>query len=220
MTEYTLDKGNTRDIIEEGSKYGCLRNQLAYILATSQWETANTQEPVKEAYWLDESWRANNLRYYPWYGRGFVQLTWEDNYKRAQDELGLGTILTDDPDKALDPNIAAQVIVKGSMEGWFTGKKVPDYVDLNKSDFINARRVINGTDRASEIASIAEDFDDLLLEEGYGVGGGEEPDHPDRPDIEAPDIGLEKVKKMLANGIASLEDLRERVEELERWRKS
>jgi predicted chitinase len=30
------------------------------------------------------------LRYYPWYGRGLIQLTWQDNYQKASDALKIG----------------------------------------------------------------------------------------------------------------------------------
>lgn len=164
-----LKKGHAPVLIQQAATAGLLRNQLAYVLATSDWETAHTHKPVREAYWLSETWRKNNLRYYPWYGRGFVQLTWERNYKRAQKELGLGTMLTDDPDKAMDPQIAADICIKGMSDGWFTGKKLSDYITLRRSDFVNARRIINGTDRAHEIASIAREYDEALLKDGYGV---------------------------------------------------
>ena len=52
--------------------------------------------------------------------------------------------------------------------GTFTGKKLDDYVTLSKSDFVSARRIINGTDRADLIAGYAEQFDDLLKADGYG----------------------------------------------------
>jgi putative chitinase len=162
-----LDIGDTRLIIDECKAYGCFRNQAAYILATAYWETARTMKPVKEAYWLSEAWRKKNLRYFPWYGRGYVQLTWKDNYVRATNELGIDFVAR--VDNALEPGPAAKVLVKGSMEGWFTGKKIGDYVTLQKSNFRKARRVINGTDKASEIARIAQDYDDALKAEGYGV---------------------------------------------------
>src|SRR5690554_6137901 len=102
-----LTFGDTRLIIDKGKKYNLLRNQLAYLLATAMRETGHTMKPVKEAYWLSEAWRKKNLRYYPWYGRGYVQLTWEENYKKAQKILGLGTKLTDNPDSVMDPDISA-----------------------------------------------------------------------------------------------------------------
>lgn len=80
-----LNLGDTQAIL-----YQCKQERLpvkaAYVIATSYWETNKTMVPVKEAYWLSENWRKDNLRYYPWYGRGYVQLTWEDNYKKASKE--------------------------------------------------------------------------------------------------------------------------------------
>ena len=58
------------------------KNQIKYIIATVQHETNNTFKPIKEAYWLSEGWRKRNLRYYPYYGRGYVQITWRENYEK------------------------------------------------------------------------------------------------------------------------------------------
>lgn len=163
-----MNKGQTRMLIDSASTDGMLRNQLAYVLATALWETAHTMEPVREAFWLSENWRRANLRYYPWYGRGFVQLTWEANYKRADVELHLKGDLVRSPDLALEPSIAARIILTGMTEGWFTGKKLSDYITLKKSDFLNARRIVNGVDQATTIASLASEYDVALREEGYG----------------------------------------------------
>lgn len=163
-----LNLGYTRLIVDVASKHGLLRNQLAYVLATAYWETARTMKPVKEAYWVKnaEAWRKRNLRYYPWYGRGFVQLTWEDNYIKAGRELGRDFIT--DPDAVMEPEASAEILVVGSRDGWFTGKKLSDYITLQKSDFRNARKIINRMDKASEIARIADEYDADLKAEGYG----------------------------------------------------
>ena len=149
-------------------EYDLLRNQAAYVLATADWETNHTFKPVREAYWVKnaEQWRKKNLRYYPWYGRGYVQLTWEQNYKLAGEKLKIN--LTEHPDLALDPVNAADIIVLGMKEGWFTGKKLSDYISLHESDFLNARRIINGTDKAKEISILADKYDAELKAEGYG----------------------------------------------------
>lgn len=157
-------------IIKTCKEYGLLRNQAAYVLATTEWETARTFEPVKEAYWLSEDWRKKNLRYYPWYGRGFVQLTWEENYKKAGTKIGVDLIKN--PDAAMEPNNAAKILVLGMKEGWFTGKKLSDYITLRASDFRNARRIVNGLDKAAEIEKLAQKYDRELLSQGYGVEGG------------------------------------------------
>jgi hypothetical protein len=159
--------GHTAAILKACKKYGLLRNQAAYVLATAYWETGRTMLPVKEAYWLSESWRRKNLRYYPWYGRGYVQLTWETNYRRAGRKLGVDMVA--DKDLALDPDIAAEVLVLGSKEGWFTKHKLSDHITLRKSGFTQARRIINGMDKASTIAGIARKYDAALKRRGYGV---------------------------------------------------
>lgn len=133
------------------------RQHLAYMLATVKHETADTFLPVREAYWLSEDWRRRNLRYWPWYGRGFVQLTWQRNYERAARELGLPRLATE-PDEALEPEVAYQVMVAGMRQGWFTGKRLADY----PGDYRNARRIINGLDKADLVASHARKFECCL----------------------------------------------------------
>lgn len=54
-------------------------------------------------------------------------------------------------------------MVYGMQKGIFTAKKIGDYVNKVKTDYHNARRVINGTDKAASIAGYAEDFETLLL---------------------------------------------------------
>lgn len=163
-----LKLGYTQEIIKAAKERGVLRNQLAYILATAYHETAHTMKPVKEAYWVKdaENWRKKNLRYYPWYGRGYVQLTWEYNYKKAGDKLGVD--LVGNKELALDPKIAANILVLGMIEGWFTTRKLSDYITLQKSDFVGARKIINGSDKATEIAEIAKKYDADLKAIGYG----------------------------------------------------
>lgn len=168
-----LKFGDTELIIVKAKKYGLFRNQLAYVLATAYWETARTMKPVREAFWLSENWRKNNLRYYPWYGRGYVQLTWKRNYELASSKIGHDFIKY--PDDVMKPEYSAEILVLGSKEGWFTKRKLSDYITLNKSDYIGARRIINGTDKAKEIADLAVQYEKLLLASGYGLESSEKP---------------------------------------------
>ena len=155
-----LDLGDTRLIITECEAQGMTRAETAYLLATAFWETNRTMKPVVEAYWLSEDWRRKNLRYYPWHGRGYVQLTWKHNYVRAGTLLGEDLI--GDPDKALRPDLAAKILVTGCSHGWFTGKILGDYITSRGNDFVGARRVVNGNDKAHEIAKIAREYLDAL----------------------------------------------------------
>jgi hypothetical protein len=143
--------GDTQLILKECRKAGLSDEHTAYVLATAYHETAHTMKPVREAYWLSESWRKGNLRYWPWYGRGYVQLTWERNYEYAGAVLGLD--LTTDPDVVMKPKVSAKILVRGMKEGWFTGKSMGYY-----STFAQMRRVVNGTDKAALIAGHADDY--------------------------------------------------------------
>ena len=127
-------------------------DQLAYVLATVKWETAHTMQPIKE---YGSTAYLKSKPYWPYYGRGLVQLTWKDNYAK----YGLDKT----PDKALEWDSSLFVLFDGMTKGLFTGKKLDDYINDNKRDYINARRIINGTDRAKEIAQIADAYRTALI---------------------------------------------------------
>jgi hypothetical protein len=142
----------------------------AYALATADRETGGTMQPIKEwggpsyftrmydvqgrdparARKMGNTIPGDGVRYC---GRGYVQLTWKANYAKAGEALGYP--LVGNPDLAMRPDIAAAIMVRGMAEGWFTGKKLSDYITATKADFVNARRIINGTDKAREIAAEA-----------------------------------------------------------------
>ena len=128
---------------------------LAYALATCFHETGKAMAPVREggrgathAYGVPTgSWHQ------VYYGRGDVQITWLTNYQKASAKLAAIGIIVDlaqYPDKALDPVIAAHIMFLGMAQGWFTGKNFANYLP---HDPVNARRIINGTDRAQTITS-------------------------------------------------------------------
>jgi len=158
-----LLKGDTRLIIGVCRKHELLRNQAAYVLATAYWETARTMKPVRE--YGGEKY-LQSKPYYPFVGMGYVQLTWEANYRKASQILGVDFI--GNPKLLLEPGHASEILVRGMMGGWFTGKMLSDYITLQRSDFVNARRIVNGVDKAQEIAALAHEYDALLKAGGYG----------------------------------------------------
>lgn len=131
---------------------------LAYMLATTHHETDRTMQPIEEygkgrglAYGLPDA--ETGCTYY---GRGFVQLTWRANYARMGKRLNLD--LVHKPERALRLDVATQILFLGMMEGSFTGKKLSDYFGPTVEDWVGARRIINGLDKARLIASHAKSY--------------------------------------------------------------
>lgn len=158
----------------------------AYALATSWHETAHTMQPVKEyggpSYFFRmydpqgqrPALAKANGNVHPgdgakYFGRGYVQLTWRANYRRAGQRLGLN--LEAQPELALDPTVAALILRRGMDEAWFTGKGFSDYMPAsgpaNRGQFIKARRIINGTDKSDLIAGSATAFQSALMAGGW-----------------------------------------------------
>jgi len=152
------------------------------VLATAKWETAHTMEPVRETLAssdsqaiarLDNAWSKGQLRWVSqpywrtgFFGRGYVQLTHEYNYRKAGNFLDID--LVKDPSLALKASIAVEILVLGMLERWFTGKELSDYITLERSDYVGARRIVNGTDKARAIAELAREYEDELERMGYG----------------------------------------------------
>lgn len=139
---------------------------MAYILASAFHETAHTMQPIAEygkgksrAYGVTDSTGKAP------YGRGYVQITWRENYVKADEKLGLKGKLAANYDLALDADIAARIIVRGMTEGWFTGKKLDHYLSgptATRAAYKEARRIVNGMDKADMIAGYAVAFEAAL----------------------------------------------------------
>lgn len=136
------------------------RRWLAYMLATTKHETAHTMKPIEE--YGKGAGRAYGVAVngHVYYGRGFVQLTWAVNYAKMAALTGVD--LVNHPELALDPKIAALIMFEGMRGGMFTGVGLPRYFSATADDPVNARRIINGTDKAEEIADIHRAFLEAL----------------------------------------------------------
>ena len=149
----------------------------AYMLATVKHECADTWQPIVErgqkSYFdkyetgtpigqrLGNTQPGDGWRFR---GRGYVQITGRANYARMTKELGLGATadLVQDPEQALRPAIAYQIMSVGMRKGMFTGKKLNDYISGSGCDYRNARRIINGVDQAALIAQYAGTIEGIL----------------------------------------------------------
>jgi putative chitinase len=163
-----LQVSGTEFIIYEWNKRGYKDLRwLAYMLATTFHETAQTMQPIEEygkgkgrAY--GKKLKMSGIPYtHPnqiYYGRGYVQLTWYENYELMGRLLHVD--LLNHPEIALEPHIAAAILFEGMTKGSssfgdFTGRCLEHYFNDTRTDWVNARRIINGTDCASLIAGYA-----------------------------------------------------------------
>jgi len=139
--------GITRILDYRDSNYkGVTDDQLAYILATVNWETGHKMVPVKEQGGIRY---LKSKPYWPWVGMGLVQVTWEVNAKKFG---------ATKPEDLLAWPVALRACFQGMVQGMFTGKKLSDYINLKQCDYVGARRIINGMDRANLIAGYADAF--------------------------------------------------------------
>ena len=143
---------------------------LAYAMATSHHETGRTMQPIREYGGNEYKRRKYDItgenperaRKYgnttpgdgiKYAGAGDVQLTWKNNYLKAGKALGID--LVNHPELTLQSPVSKAIMFRGMAEGWFTGKKFADYFNDKTSDWLGARRIINGTDKAALIKSYA-----------------------------------------------------------------
>lgn len=138
---------------------------LAYMMATVYHETdkkfQGIEEYGKDSYFkkydgrksLGNTEPGDGLRFK---GRGFVQLTGRTNYTKFGKILGID--LVNKPELALDLDNCVKIMFYGMINGSFTGKKLSDYFNKDKEDWVNARRIINGVDKANLIADEGKRF--------------------------------------------------------------
>lgn len=160
----------------------------AYMLATAFHETAHTMQPLRETraasdaaairildsafargklHWVSKPYWRFDADGKSWLGRGLVQLTHKVNYDRLGKRIGVDLVA--DPTLAMTMPVAIRIMIEGMRLGLFTGKALDDFLDgVDEADredfreFSNARRIINGTDRAADIARAALVFEKAL----------------------------------------------------------
>lgn len=170
MTSKQVDGLNV--ILDEWTKHHSSEDDrwLACMLGTVHHETDRTFQPINEygsndyffrrydpfgqnpdvARKLGNTQRGDGAKFH---GRGYVQLTGRRNYKVWSDKLNIDLI--DSPELTLKPDVATKILFEGMKAGSFTGKKLANYFSKSQSDWVNARRIINGTDKAQLVAGYA-----------------------------------------------------------------
>jgi putative chitinase len=175
----------------------------AYMLATTKHETADTFKPIHEygsrQYFITRYGSQTKVGKVlgndtpeegaEYAGRGFPQVTGENNYEMAETalrkeypeviarheartgrkfDLTIGDQPNDqaDPDNMLDPEIAYCTMSYAMRKGAFTGVGLPRYLNATRCDYLNARKIINGLDCSEKIAREALGFEEALRAAG------------------------------------------------------
>ena len=102
-------------------------------------------------------------------GRSWPQFTGRRNAERIDDALGLGGALVANPELYGRLGVCGPGMVEAMVNGWFTGLDMNEFIGGKGtlSQFAAARQVVNGTDRADDIAKYAMAFQDALLAGGW-----------------------------------------------------
>ncbi|CAD7027385.1 chitinase [Pseudorhizobium endolithicum] len=156
---------------------GTGRRELAYVLAAAFHETAATMQPVRETLArtdaeairrLNAAFAAGRLGtvktpYWrrdgegkSWLGRGLVQLTHRRNYEAMSEVTGIDLVA--DPGRAMEMDVSVAILIEGMRRGSFTGHRLDDYFGPGREDWVGARKIINGRDRADLVAGHAREF--------------------------------------------------------------
>ena len=182
LTQSQVDGINK--IVYEIDQYGGFSYpQAAYILATIWHETDKTLHPIEEygkgkgrpyGTWYKNSkgelysfknYKKNTVYLYKdfpflYYGRGHSQNTWWDNYEKLSRVFGVDFLRN--PQLLLQDGYSIKATLYALRVGLYTGAKLDTYINSSKKDYVNARRTVNGTDKAEKIAKEAEVFERAL----------------------------------------------------------
>lgn len=141
--------------------------QLAYIMATAYHETDRFKAYSEYGKGGKSKYAAAHALYNKgtarYYGRGWVMLTWLGNYAKmaikASVALGKEYDIVNKPDLILEHGeLNAFITFEGMIQGVFTGRDLESHINDDETDYVNARRVINGLDKAELVAEYAEKF--------------------------------------------------------------
>jgi hypothetical protein len=149
-----IQKDSIRQIVRQFRRYGDGdKRKLAYILATARYEASFEPKPERRCSTSQACYYAQEKYWYTgFFGRGLVQLTHQSNYMEMGQFLGID--LVNYPDKALETKNAAKILVFGMLNGNF-GHRLDQHINDTKTDYVNARRSVNGTDKANLFAQTA-----------------------------------------------------------------
>jgi hypothetical protein len=155
LTQEQVDGMNAiLDAWESAFPGGDLR-WLANALAQTYHEVSGRMVPIEEYQGAQQSYgKVDPETGQAYYGRGLIQCTHRENYRRADTELGLeGDMSTEwHAENMLRPDIASACLFEGMVEGWYRTHDDGDPETLERyfsadgkvNNVFEAREIING----------------------------------------------------------------------------
>ncbi|MDB4980114.1 MAG: glycoside hydrolase family 19 [Myxococcales bacterium] len=109
-----------------------------------------------------------------YFGRGYVQLTWWDNYVSAGVAVGRGLAFLYEPDLMIRPDLAYEIMALGMVTGktFANGRRLSQYFSGGHSDYVRARDIVNPgapLSNKKEVGEIAQLFEKVLLDARSGL---------------------------------------------------
>ena len=146
------------------------KRMVAYVLATPTWETGKTMQPVSEngkgaSHTYGKMIKQNGQPYttpnFIYYGRGYTQNTWYENYQMLSMQpyaKTKGWDFLNHPELLLTVEPSAWATIHCMWHGSYTGVGLTHYFNDQETDYVNARKIINGLDQAQTIAGYAQTY--------------------------------------------------------------
>lgn len=175
--ELNQNQQNGVNAIKEACiKYSITDNRMvAYILATAYWETGQTMMPIEEygkgvGHKYGQKIKQSGQPYvepdFIYYGRGYTQNTWFENYEMLSNQSYAkqqGWDFLNHPELLLEVEPSLWATIHCMWHGLYTGVGLSKYFNDTTEDPINCRKVINGLDQADRIAGFYQDFKATIL---------------------------------------------------------
>lgn len=159
----SLADGSVRITEQDGDQFSI--NSTGAIMPLTRRAVMGTQDggPAVKAY--DDDGGTEQA----FYGRGYVQLTWWSNYAASGVAIGRGLELLLDPELVKSPEIAYALMSHGMRtgQGFANGHRLAQYFSGTLTNYVGARRMVNGQDHAADIAAIATRFEANLLKASH-----------------------------------------------------
>lgn len=163
-------------LIDEAHRRDRRLQEVAYVLASAYHESSRFRYKEEIGHGEGKAYGASCplmgtgskvTKSAVYFGRGWIQNTWLENFAKlsiaASLHFGRPIDLVNNPDLlTADDELQAWCLWHGFVTGIWTTRNLADYFGEGRADYIGARAIVNGNDRAEQIAGYARQFEAAL----------------------------------------------------------